>query len=468
MVNSFEAETKLIFGPPGTGKTTYLLDVLEKELLEHDPDKIAFVSFTREGAYQGRDRAIEQFNYEEDDFPFFRTLHSIAFRYFKMRPSEMMNKSHYKILSDSLNMKIKGYYDYNLIENDDMYLFYIDLYRNNKTRAEQIVNSINTQTLSWVEKNYREMKKHFNIVDFTDLIIRYVKEGEPLPVKVAIIDEAQDLTSLQWEMIKLAFSKCERIYIAGDDDQAIYEWSGADVNYFINIGGEIKILEKSYRLPERIMEQAKSISKKISNRINKDFESTGREGSVIALNEIDELEINQDETYLFLSRNNMFLPKFQEHLMRKAVPFTYRNKPFIEPQHVTAINTYVRAQRGLDYTNRDFLTMKRLLNPNMKMNKETEWFDILNIPNDKMAYYRDILKNKTDIRKCNARINTIHSVKGAEADNVVLFLNVTRSVYNNIQVNPDSEHRVFYVGATRARKNLYILLPDHRYYYDII
>ena len=50
----------LIFGAPGTGKTTYLIDILEKELKENDPDRIAYVSFTRKGTYEGKNRAMEK------------------------------------------------------------------------------------------------------------------------------------------------------------------------------------------------------------------------------------------------------------------------------------------------------------------------------------------------------------------------------------------------------------------------
>lgn len=463
-------ETNIIFGPPGTGKTTHLLDVLEKELLETDPDKIAFVSFTREGAYQGRDRAIEKFRYTQDDFPYFRTLHSIAFRALGMRPGQMINKSHWEALSKGLNMKIKGYYDHNLAENDDQYLFYIDMYRNNKARADQIVDQINTQQLVWVEKNYRAMKEYFHVKDFTDLIMEFVARDEALPVKVAIIDEAQDLTSLQWQMIAVAFKDCERIYIAGDDDQAIYEWSGADVHHFIHLEGNTQVLNRSYRLPENILEFAKKISSRIRERVTKDFEPTGGEGHVIPVNELRDIPMDPSESYLFLSRNNMFLRAYRTFLMQQAIVFQYQNKPVIDREHITAINAYVRIQNNQEIPKRDFTVMQRhmLANAALPRPRGPDWYDALKIPNDQLAYYKDLLRKKIDITKCQVNVNTIHSVKGAEADNVILSLNVTRAVFQNIQHNPDSEHRVFYVGATRAKKNLYILLPDKEHYYDVI
>ena len=47
-----------ILGPPGTGKTTRLLALLEKELETVPPKRIAFVSFTRRGTYEGAQRAF--------------------------------------------------------------------------------------------------------------------------------------------------------------------------------------------------------------------------------------------------------------------------------------------------------------------------------------------------------------------------------------------------------------------------
>lgn len=47
-----------------------------------------------------------------------------------------------------------------------------------------------------------------------------------------MVDEAQDLTPLQWDMVVKIAKSVWRVYIAGDDDQAIYEWNGAEVEYF--------------------------------------------------------------------------------------------------------------------------------------------------------------------------------------------------------------------------------------------
>ena len=54
-------ERTIIFGAPGCGKTYYLLNLLEDLLKTYKPHEIAFVSFTRKGAYEGRNKAMERF-----------------------------------------------------------------------------------------------------------------------------------------------------------------------------------------------------------------------------------------------------------------------------------------------------------------------------------------------------------------------------------------------------------------------
>ena len=70
----------IVLGPPGTGKTTTMLNKVDDHLKTTDPNKIGYFAFTQKAAYEARDRAMEKFNLSEDYLPYFRTLHSLAFR----------------------------------------------------------------------------------------------------------------------------------------------------------------------------------------------------------------------------------------------------------------------------------------------------------------------------------------------------------------------------------------------------
>jgi len=64
-------------------------------------------------------------------------------------------------------------------------------------------------------------------------------------------------------------------------------------------------------------------------------------------------------------------------------------------------------------------------------------------------------------------ISTIHGSKGGEAENVLLLTDMSPKTYNSFQENQDDEARVFYVAATRAKKNLHIIMPRTQRYFDL-
>ena len=66
------------------------------------------------------------------------------------------------------------------------------------------------------------------------MITEFVKSDRSPRFDVVFIDEAQDLSQSQWNMARSIWDINTRdTYIAGDDDQAIFRWAGADVDSFI-------------------------------------------------------------------------------------------------------------------------------------------------------------------------------------------------------------------------------------------
>lgn len=458
---------QMIFGAPGCGKTTYLINLLEELLKTYDPDEIAFVSFTKKGSYEGRDRAVEIFDYKKEDFPYFRTLHSIAFRELGMSTYDMISRRHYKDFSRAMGMNFLGYYTEDLVNNDDKYLFNISLKKNNIELFEKSKVDLDIPKFNFVEKNYSRFKKEVGVLDFDDLLINFIKQGKKLPVKVAIIDEAQDLTTLQWSFCKVAFSECEKVYIAGDDDQAIYEWSGADVKQFLGLtkNHPVKILEKSYRLKEKILNYSKSFSKQISSRVDKIFDASEGQGNIFFHNSVDDITINSEESYYFLSRNNYFLPIFKQSIMKKGIVFNYKNKPYVKPSIYKAIRMYETLRQSKQYNEiSDSLTIRDFLKKDIT--NYPVWYDAFEMSLEDSTYYRDLFKNKADVSNNKINISTIHGVKGGEADNVVLLLNITKNIRNALGINLDSELRCLYVAVTRAKKNLHIIYSDSKFGYE--
>ena len=70
------------------------------------------------------------------------------------------------------------------------------------------------------------------MIDFADMINELVATKKFPKLKVAFIDEAQDLSIMQWKVVEGIKNNAEMLYVAGDDDQGIYKWRGANVKIF--------------------------------------------------------------------------------------------------------------------------------------------------------------------------------------------------------------------------------------------
>ena len=454
-----------IFGGPGCGKTTYLITLLEKLLKTCNPDEIALVSFTKKGCYEGRDRAMKKFGFGENDFPYFRTIHSLCFRAAGLNRGAMIAKKHYKDFSNALGMSFLGYYTEDLINNDDKYLQQLSLEINNPDRAELTNEELDQRKLKYVRENYSRFKTESGVVDFDDLLVNYLGGGTALPVKVAIIDEAQDLTSAQWAFCFKAFQHCEQVYIAGDDDQAIYEWSGADVNKFLYMArhSKVKILDKSYRLKTNILDFSKKVLRKIENRVEKNFAAADKDGGVFFHNDLDEIPINNEQSYYFLSRNNYFLGSYKDTLLKTGMQFSFKGKDFGKKSEYNAIKKYEELRKNAPEKIQRSVFLVEHLKPTAT--NDTPWYDALDFSQETISFWRNFFSHKSSIVNTGLNIGTIHSVKGGEADNVVLSLDITRNVNNALDKSHSlaAELRCLYVAFTRAKKNLHIIHSHTKY-----
>ena len=96
---------------------------------------------------------------------------------------------------------------------------------------------------------------------------------------------------------------------------------------------------------------------------------------------------------------------------------------------------------------------------------EMPWDEALDkLPDVDVAYINALVRRGEDLTaEPRIRLSTIHGAKGGEADNVVLFTDITAAAEASMESDPDSMHRVFYVAVTRTRQNLYTLEPTDFY-----
>ena len=89
----------IVLGPPGTGKTTFLLNKVE-ELFKEDiqPYELAYLAFTKKAATEALTRAVDKFDYEQDQLIYFRTIHSLCYvSYHDIYNIIFTNTTYYKL-----------------------------------------------------------------------------------------------------------------------------------------------------------------------------------------------------------------------------------------------------------------------------------------------------------------------------------------------------------------------------------
>ena len=449
----------IVLGPPGTGKTTHLLNLLEEDLKTNDPDKIGFFSFTRKGAYEAKERATDRFGFKDRDLPYFRTLHSLAFFELGMTSKKILKRKHYKELSKILGVELMHFGGIGEVPTN-RFLFLDHFARNKMIDLREAWYKYGEEEpwhhLKQVIESIDIYKKEKGLFDFTDLVENFTQERREIPLDIVYIDEGQDLTALQWHMVESAFPNAKKIIIAGDDDQSIYKWAGADVDYFLNLKGKTTHLKQSWRIPRRVHKLSNRVVKKIVQRIDKPFAPRDEEGGVFWHNDLDEIELNQ-ESWLLLARSNYMLKRYEEFVRRQGFVYRIYRQTSIDQDYLKAIYAWENYRKGGPRPRGENISLWL----SSKATKEDPWFKaFVGMPLYEKEYYRACLRRGGNLRSPNVSIATIHRVKGGQADNVILMMDMSWKTYQAYQREPDDENRVFYVGITRTRKNLHLVASE--------
>ena len=94
--------------------------------------------------------------------------------------------------------------------------------------------------------------------------------------------------------------------------------------------------------------------------------------------------------------------------------------------------------------------------------KDMIWHEAMDkMPDSERAYITALLRRGEKFNSTpRIQLSTIHGSKGGEAENVVLFTDISPAASKAAESDPDELHRVFYVGVTRTKKNLYLIEPE--------
>lgn len=176
-----------------THNTHRLIDEVAKELETRRPEEIAFVTFTRKGAEEGLRRVCNKFMLEPDDLPYFRTLHSLTFHALNLKSDQMFGRHDQKIFNSRYGYNVNRC-EVNLSKAtptaDSQLLDFYDLERSGALTSRQLAEmDIQIAYYKKLTRDYENYKRENKLVDFFDCLLKYVEQGESLPVRIALIDE---------------------------------------------------------------------------------------------------------------------------------------------------------------------------------------------------------------------------------------------------------------------------------------
>ena len=327
-----------LHGPPGTGKTRALAESwVPKAAKKFGSDRVVICSLTRTAAAEigSRDLPIPKEN--------IGTLHALAYRSLGKPEIAEGNLEDWNEREPSFRIsggraaadEPEGRSERGGI--GDTLSALAQVYRHNRTPREHW-----RQDVQVFQKHWDAWLADKDLVDFTGLVEQALElvEYAPNDPAVFIVDEAQDSSVLELDLVRKWNQHAEYAVLAGDGDQAIYGWRGASARAFL--GSDIPAdhnyhLTRSYRVPKAVHEVASKWINKASYRYAVEYEPRNFIGEVVtsagSSRNAEPLvaeackDVEQGKTVMILATCGYMLKGVQAVLRREGIPF---HNPFRE------------------------------------------------------------------------------------------------------------------------------------------
>ena len=338
-----------IFGGPGCGKSTYLGGRMVYMFKQgYKADRFIAISFSKAAAKRLGDQARTELVAVPAEQ--IGTLHAQAWRaigrpdvvynvehiekWNELNPALIINLNHIIDVREDRDGKISGATRQRTKGEckGNVLLERYDLLRGKEVEEERWDPELVDFAEAW-----EEFKGERSLVDFTDMVDLAIRDDADPPGEavVGFFDEAQDFSPLEARLVRLWSEKLEFSYIAGDDDQTIYAFKGANPDWLIEAmkhPEKVKILDHSYRLPRRIQAYANDWIQALAKRVPKQFGARDEEGVVreepsyrysnplILLPELEE-QVAQGRTVMLLATCRDMLASLLYTLRKRGLPF---------------------------------------------------------------------------------------------------------------------------------------------------
>ncbi|MDX1744861.1 MAG: ATP-dependent helicase, partial [Halobacteriales archaeon] len=338
---------------------------------------------------------------------------------------------------------------------------------------------------------WRAYKGDNELVGFADMLERVVERSLVPYVDYLIIDEFQDITQLQFRVYEEWKQHMESVIIAGDDDQVVYAWQGADPALLLSEGGEDVILDTSHRLPSRILRVTQHAIRHIEERQEKNLkpridggivEARKRPSTYDLVTDVTKTVEEDDGSIMVLFRARYQLFEFLDDFVDTGIPFRIMTD---QRMWTDRLSDYVDAVQRYDadepLTGLQVRRLAEMLADSaFGMNERDELFDTIDELQEEAgvedledftidpatvqehvpfmpgpASAADMVRKVTryqerslraylageyrDVPRDRVRVGTIHSAKGREADHVYVSTDLTEKVVEQMAASADPE-----------------------------
>lgn len=386
-VQTTEGKVRVIAGA-GTGKTLVLVSRYAYIINELgvDSHNVLCLTFTNKAAKEMRIRLFERFGINISD-SFVGTLHGFCLNFLKENYAEVGLAKDFSVMDredsmalakEVLNGKrgaksfINEISDWKHSIKQD-YLTIID-----NARKQGKDNSFSNPKCQFVSRQQK-----LNMVDYDDLILytySILINNKGICYKWAekfnyvMVDEAQDCSFVDWEIIYMLSSVSGNLFVVGDPDQCIYQWRGAAPRFLVDFKSDVDIvLNENYRSNQNILDAANDIISHNEMRIPKDlFSHIGEGVKPIFYYEQDEakegekvvsLILGEHKSYSYqqmaiLYRNSSVSRNLERALIRHKIPYKiWGGVRFYERREIKDILSYLRL-----VALKDDLALERIIN----------------------------------------------------------------------------------------------------------
>jgi DNA helicase-2/ATP-dependent DNA helicase PcrA len=330
----------LVLAVPGAGKTTVIIHRTHKLIFDENikPDRILSITFSKASALDMKNRYLKFFR-GEGSLPPFTTIHSFCYKIIRDYMSKQSTR--YSIIENEkdhlnkFNIVKNLYFKINnsqiTEEKLDSFISYVGFIKNTMISPSDFINTkkVDFERFYELYTEYEEYKKENHLLDFDDMLglsfellkthpkaLNYYRKS----FDYIQLDEGQDTSKLQYEIIKLLAYPNSNLFVVADDDQSIYGFRGASPDELLNFKrdfpkGEIFFMQDNFRSSKNIVSMSNNFIHQNKKRYAKEITTSNPYIGPIEVVKfktildqysfiINDLK-DKDETVAILYRNNL-------------------------------------------------------------------------------------------------------------------------------------------------------------------